>query len=134
MVLATLICLPLIPLAYQQIEAEQSRVPAALDPKDVYWCEVESCGQISKLAGLEVVGVEEVRESEFFTVVDVRLLNTPQLTGPREIWAEVRNSEGGRVETTRSTVQLSPKGKLVLELMFTATLEELENTTLYLGF
>ena len=134
MVLATLICLPLIPLAYNQISTEQSRVPAALDPADVFYCEVSACGQIEKLAGVEVVGIESIETTEYFTVVKVRFLNHPQLVGSREIWAEVRNSEGGRVESSRSNLVLSAKGELFLELSFTATEEELSGTTLFLGF
>lgn len=134
MLLAILVTLLAIPLAYQQLTNETARVPAALDPKNVDYCELEACGQIAKLAGLEVVGIEQVIEGEFGTAISIRLLNHGQLAGPREVWAELRTQSGARIESMRQIVEFSPKGIQLLELFFTGSQAEFERGVLLLGF
>lgn len=134
MFIATLLTLIAIPLAYQQLTAEAQRVPVPLDPANIDYCELESCGKIEKLAGLEVAGVEAVSGSEFGTTISIRLINHGQLAGDREVWAELRSQSGERIESMRQVVELSPKGIQRLELFFTGSKAEFENGILLLGF
>lgn len=134
MLLATLITIALVPLAYQQINQETSRAPLPLDTASVDYCDVSSCGKIAKLADLEVVGIESVEETEFGTRVQIRLVNHGQLDGDREVWAELRSESGGRVESTWAILKLDPKGVQLLELFFTGAKSEFEASQLLLGF
>ena len=134
MLIATLLTIFAIPLAYQQIAVEAGRVPAALDPKNVDYCQIDQCGTIEKLAGLEVVGIEKITETEFGTTVSIRLLNHGQLTGSREIWAELRTQSGKRIESMRQVVELNSKGIQLLELFFTGSRTDFESGILLLGF
>lgn len=134
MLLATLVTIALVPLAYQQIATETSRFPAPLDSTRIDYCEISSCGKIEKLAGLEVVGIEEVVPEEFGTLVRIRLINHGQLVGEREVWAELRSQEGNRIESMRGVMNLSPKGIQLLELFFTGDEAEFESGKLLLGF
>ena len=133
-IFASALSLILIPLAAAQISGELSRVPTPLDSKTIDYCEVSSCSMVAKLPGIEVVGIEQIIEGEFGILIEIRLINHAQLVGEREIWAELRGEDNGRIESMRGVVSLSPKGRQLLELFFTGSLDELETGTLLLGF
>ena len=134
MLLATLLSIIALPIGINQIQSEASSSPAALDTRSVDYCEVSTCGKIAKLAGLEVLEIESVDVGPYGILIEVRLLNHGLLEGDREVWAELRSATGGRIESMRGVVNLSPKGRQVLELFFTGSIEELESGKLLLGF
>ena len=134
MLVATLLALIAIPFAVLVMAHEIDRRPQALDTRQVDYCELASCKKISKLEGLEVVGIESIEEGEYGILIEIRLLNHGSLSGEREVWAELRSATGNRIESMRGVVQLSPKGKQLLELFFTGNLDELQSGKLLLGF
>ena len=134
MLLATLLALLAIPFATLAVTQELDHRPQPLDPSQVDYCELATCGEISKLRGLEVVGIESIEEGEFGILIEIRFLNHGSLSGEREVWAELRSATGNRIESMRGVVQLSPKGKQLLELFFTGHLDELQSGKLLLGF
>ncbi len=134
MLLATLLALLAIPFAALTVAQELDHQPQPLDPSQVDYCELATCGEISKLRALEVVGIESIEEGKYGILIEIRLLNHGSLSGEREVWAELRSATGDRIESMRGVVQLSPKGKQLLELFFTGNLDELQSGKLLLGF
>ena len=134
MLFATLLALLSIPFAALTVAQELDRQPQPLDTTQVDYCELKNCEKISKLANLEVVGIESIEEGKYGILIEIRLLNHGSLSGEREVWAELRSATGNRIESMRGVVQLSPKGKQMLELFFTGNLDELQSGKLLLGF
>ena len=134
MLLATLLALLAIPFAALAVAQELDRLPQPLDTSQVDYCELASCKKISKLEDLEVLGIESIEEGKYGILIEIRLLNHGSLSGKREVWAELRSASGNRIESMRGVVQLSPKGKQLLELFFTGNLDELQSGKLLLGF
>jgi hypothetical protein len=134
MLLATLMALLGIPFAARAVAQELDRQPQPQDISQVDYCELASCKKISKLEGLEVLGIESIEEGKYGILIEIRLLNHGGLSGEREVWAELRSATGNRIESMRGVIQLSPKGKQLLELFFTGNLDELQSGKLLLGF
>ena len=120
---------------FLQFENEQQRqMISQLDPKAITYCEVEACGQIEKLAGLTITNDIDVVEKAFGTEIQIRVVNTGRLVGEREVWAQVRTSEGNLVEGMRTSLRLTNRGPQFIKLNFSGTVAELQAFRLFLGF
>ncbi len=95
---------------------------------------LEQADYVTELAGLEVVGITDVAESEFGTTVKMQVLNHGQLVGKREVWAKVYSPEGKLREGMKIWLELRQKGPIYLEFFFTGTAKELAESKLSLGF
>jgi hypothetical protein len=95
---------------------------------------LEQADYVTELAGLEVVGITDVSESEFGTTVKIQVLNHGQLVGKREVWAKVYSPEGKLREGMKIWLELRQKGPIYLEFFFTGTAKELAESKLSLGF
>lgn len=135
MQLGTLLALlALIPL-YFTMTTELARTNVSqLQFGAVNFYPLEDAKSISELAGLEVVGISEVSESEFGTTVKMQVLNHGQLVGKREVWAKVYSPEGKLREGMKIWLELKQKGPIYLEFFFTGTAKELSESKISLGF
>jgi hypothetical protein len=126
--------LSLVPL-YFTMTAELSRTNVSqLQFGAVNFYPLEQADYVTELAGLEVVGITDVSESEFGTTVKIQVLNHGQLVGKREVWAKVYSPEGKLREGMKIWLELRQKGPIYLEFFFTGTAKELAESKLSLGF
>jgi len=126
--------LSLVPL-YFTMTAELSRTNVSqLQFGAVNFYPLEQADYVAELAGLEVVGITDVAESEFGTTVKIQVLNHGQLVGKREVWAKVYSPEGKLREGMKIWLELRQKGPIYLEFFFTGTAKELAESKLSLGF
>ena len=135
MVLGTLLALlSLIPLSFT-LSTEASRTAVSqLQFGEVNFYPLEDATSVTELAGLEVVGITDVAESEFGTTLKIQVLNHGQLLGKREVWAKVYSTEGNLREGMKIWLELKPKGPIYLEFFFTGTAKELAESKISLGF
>ena len=135
MVLGTLLALlSLIPLSFT-LSTEASRTAVSqLQSGEVNFYPLEDATSVTELAGLEVVGITDVAESEFGTTLKIQVLNHGQLLGKREVWAKVYSPEGNLREGMKIWLELKPKGPIYLEFFFTGTAKELAESKISLGF
>ena len=135
MVLGTLLALlSLIPLSFT-LSTEASRTTVSqLQFGEVNFYPLEDATSVTELAGLEVVGITDVAESEFGTTLKIQVLNHGQLLGKREVWAKVYSPEGNLREGMKIWLELKPKGPIYLEFFFTGTAKELAESKISLGF
>ena len=135
MVLGTLLALlSLIPLSFT-LSTEASRTAVSqLQFGEVNFYPLEDATSVTELAGLEVVGITDVAESEFGTTLKIQVLNHGQLLGKREVWARVYSPEGNLREGMKIWLELKPKGPIYLEFFFTGTAKELAESKISLGF
>jgi hypothetical protein len=126
--------LSLVPL-YFTMTAELSRTNVSqLKFGEVNFYPLEQADYVTELAGLEVVGITDVSESEFGTTVKIQVLNHGQLVGKREVWAKVYSPTGKLREGMKIWLELRQKGPIYLEFFFTGTAKELAESKLSLGF
>jgi hypothetical protein len=126
--------LSLVPL-YFTMTAELSRTNVSqLRFGAVNFYPLEQADFVTELAGLEVVGITDVSESEFGTTVKIQVLNHGQLVGKREVWAKVYSPAGKLREGMKIWLELRQKGPIYLEFFFTGTAKELAESKLSLGF
>ncbi len=135
MFLGTLLALlSLIPLSFT-LSTEASRTTVSqLQFGEVNFYPLEDATSVTELAGLEVVGITDVAESEFGTTLKIQVLNHGQLLGKREVWAKVYSPEGNLREGMKIWLELKPKGPIYLEFFFTGTAKELAESKISLGF
>ena len=135
MVLGTLLALlSLIPLS-STLSTEANRTAVSqLQFGEVNFYPLEDATSVTELAGLEVVGITDVAESEFGTTLKIQVLNHGQLLGKREVWAKVYSPEGNLREGMKIWLELKPKGPIYLEFFFTGTAKELAESKISLGF
>ena len=135
MVLGTLLALlSLIPLS-STLSTEANRTAVSqLQSGEVNFYPLEDATSVTELAGLEVVGITDVAESEFGTTLKIQVLNHGQLLGKREVWAKVYSPEGNLREGMKIWLELKPKGPIYLEFFFTGTAKELAESKISLGF
>jgi hypothetical protein len=135
MLLGTLLALvSLVPL-YFTMTTELARTNVSqLQFGEVTFYPLDQANSISELAGLEVVGITDVSESEFGTTVKIQVLNHGQLVGKREVWAKVYSPAGKLREGMKIWLELGQKGPIYLEFFFTGTTEELAESKISLGF
>lgn len=135
MVLGTLLSLlSLIPL-YFTMTTELARTNVSqLHFGEVNFYPLEEARSVKELAGLEVLGISDVSESEFGTTVKIQVLNHGQLVGKREVWAKVYSPEGKLREGMKIWLELKPKGPIYLEFFFTGSAKELGESKISLGF
>jgi hypothetical protein len=95
---------------------------------------LDEAQSVSELAGLEVLGITDVSESQFGTTLKIQVLNHGQLVGKREVWAKVYSPAGHLREGMKIWLDLKPKGPLYLEFFFTGTAKELAESKISLGF
>jgi hypothetical protein len=95
---------------------------------------LDDAKSVSELAGLEVLEISDVSESEFGTTIKIQVLNHGQLIGKREVWAKVYSPEGNLREGMKIWLDLKPKGPIYLEFFFTGTAKELAESKISLGF
>ena len=121
----------LLPLALQfQLEDSRRDFPA-LNTSDVEYCEISSCGIIEPF-GLEIKSLEIV-DYEFNAEIRFEFVNHNRLTGTREVWLRVRQPDGTLLEMAKGPIYLDDK-RATLVFCFTGTKEELEASSIYLGF
>ena len=135
MVLGTFLALlSLIPLSFT-LSTEASRTAVSqLQFGEVNFYPLDKAKSVTELAGLEVVGITDVAESEFGTTLKIQVLNHGQLLGKREVWAKVYSPEGNLREGMKIWLELKPKGPIYLEFFFTGTAKELAESKISLGF
>lgn len=135
MVLGTLLAfVSLIPL-YFTMSSELARTNVSqLHFGEVNFYPLDQAKSVSELAGLEVVGISEVSESQFGTTVKMQVLNHGQLVGKREVWAKVYSPAGKLREGMKIWLELRPKGPIYLEFFFTGSAKELGESKISLGF
>lgn len=135
MLLGTLLALlSLVPL-YFTMATEAARTDVSqLQFGQVNFYPLDKAQSVAELAGLEVLGITEVAESEFGTTIKIQVLNHGQLVGKREVWAKVYSPEGNLREGMKIWLDLKPKGPIYLEFFFTGTAKELAESKISLGF
>lgn len=135
MLLGTLLAVfSLIPMG-MTLSAEAARTNVSqLQFGEVKFYPLEEAKSISELAGLEVLDISNVSESEFGTTIRIQALNHGQLVGKREVWAKVYSPEGNLREGMKIWLYLKPKGPIYLEFFFTGTAKELAESKISLGF
>jgi hypothetical protein len=135
MLLGTFLALlALIPLSFT-LAAEATRTTVSqLKFGEVTFYPLEEATSVSELAGLEVLGITDVAESEFGTTIKIQVLNHGQLVGKREVWAKVYSPAGKLREGMKIWLELKPKGPIYLEFFFTGTAKELAESKISLGF
>lgn len=135
MLLGTLLALlALIPL-YFTMATELARTNVSqLQFGEVNFYPLDQAKSVTELAGLEVVGISDVSESQFGTTLKIQVLNHGQLVGKREVWAKVYSPAGHLREGMKIWLDLKPKGPIYLEFFFTGTAEELSESKISLGF
>ena len=135
MLLGTFLALlSLIPLSFT-LAAEATRATVSqLQFGAVNFYPLEDAASVSELAGLEVLGITDVAESEFGTTLKIQVLNHGQLVGKREVWAKVYSPAGNLREGMKIWLELKPKGPIYLEFFFTGTAKELAESKISLGF
>jgi hypothetical protein len=135
MLLGTFLALlSLIPLSFT-LAAEVTRTTVSqLQFGAVNFYPLEDAASVSELAGLEVLGITDVAESEFGTTLKIQVLNRGQLLGKREVWAKVYSPAGNLREGMKIWLELKPKGPIYLEFFFTGTAKELAESKISLGF
>jgi len=135
MLLGTFLALlSLIPLS-STLAAEATRTTVSqLQFGEVNFYPLEDATSVSELAGLEVLGITDVAESEFGTTIKIQVLNHGQLVGKREVWAKVYSPAGNLREGMKIWLELKPKGPIYLEFFFTGTAKELAESKISLGF
>jgi hypothetical protein len=135
MLLGTFLALlSLIPLS-STLAAEATRTTVSqLQFGEVNFYPLEDATSVSELAGLEVLGITDVAESEFGTTIKIQVLNHGQLVGKREVWAKVYSPAGNLREGMKIWLDLKPKGPIYLEFFFTGTAKELAESKISLGF
>ncbi len=130
----SLALLSLIPLSFT-LAAEATRTAVSqLQFGEVNFYPLEEATSVSELAGLEVLGITDVAESEFGTTIKIQVLNHGQLVGKREVWAKVYSPAGNLREGMKIWLELKPKGPIYLEFFFTGTAKELAESKISLGF
>jgi hypothetical protein len=135
MLLGTFLALlSLIPLS-STLATEATRTAISqLQFGEVNFYPLEDATSVSELAGLEVLGITDVAESEFGTTLKIQVLNHGQLVGKREVWAKVYSPAGNLREGMKIWLELKPKGPIYLEFFFTGTAKELAESKISLGF
>lgn len=135
MLLGTLLTLlSLVPLYFTMAtEAARTNV-SQLQFGQVNFYPLDDAKSVSELAGLEVLDISDVSESEFGTTIKIQVLNHGQLIGKREVWAKVYSPEGNLREGMKIWLDLKPKGPIYLEFFFTGTAKELAESKISLGF
>mgnify|MGYP000187339447 FL=1 len=135
MLLGTLLALlALIPL-YFTMSTELARTNVSqLQFGEVNFYPLDQAKSVTELAGLEVVGISDVSESQFGTTLKIQVLNHGQLVGKREVWAKVYSPAGHLREGMKIWLDLKPKGPIYLEFFFTGTAQELSESKISLGF
>jgi len=135
MLLGTLLALvSLVPL-YFTMAGELARTNVSqLQFGQVNFYPLEEAKSVSELAGLEVLDISSVSESEFGTTIKIQVLNHGQLVGRREVWAKVYSPSGHLREGMKIWLDLKTKGPIYLEFFFTGTAKELAESKLSLGF
>ena len=135
MLLCTLLALlALIPL-YFTMATELARTNVSqLQFGEVNFYPLDQAKSVTELAGLEVVGISDVSESQFGTTLKIQVLNHGQLVGKREVWAKVYSPAGHLREGMKIWLDLKPKGPIYLEFFFTGTAQELSESKISLGF
>lgn len=135
MLLGTLLALlALIPL-YFTMATELARTNVSqLQFGEVNFYPLDQAKSVTELAGLEVVGISDVSESQFGTTLKIQVLNHGQLVGKREVWAKVYSPAGHLREGMKIWLDLKPKGPIYLEFFFTGTAQELSESKISLGF
>ncbi len=135
MLLGTLLALlALIPL-YFTMSTELARTNVSqLQFGEVNFYPLDQAKSVSELAGLEVLGISDVSESQFGTTLKIQVLNHGQLVGKREVWAKVYSPAGHLREGMKIWLDLKPKGPIYLEFFFTGTAQELSESKISLGF
>jgi hypothetical protein len=135
MLLGTFLALlALIPLSFT-LSTEVTRTTVSqLKFGEVNFYPLEEAASVSELAGLGVLGITDVAESEFGTTLKIQVLNHGQLLGKREVWAKVYSPAGNLREGMKIWLELKPKGPIYLEFFFTGTAKELAESKISLGF
>lgn len=135
MLLGTLLSLlSLVPLYFTMAtEAARTNV-SQLQFGEVNFYPLDQAQSVAELAGLEVLGITDVAESEFGTTIRIQVLNHGQLVGKREVWAKVYSPEGNLREGMKIWLELKQKGPIYLEFFFTGTAKELAESKISLGF
>ncbi len=135
MLLATLLALlSLVPLYFTMVSEVARTNVSQLQYGEVNFYPLDQAKYVSELAGLEVVGISEVSESEFGTTIKIQVLNHGQLVGKREVWAKVYSPAGKLREGMKIWLELRQKGPIYLEFFFTGTAKELAESKISLGF
>ena len=132
MIAGLVISILLIWPAIEQVR-DETRVIAPLDRTAITYCELSACGHIEGL-GLEVVYPPDLVEGEFGTEVFIQVINRGRLTGEREFWAELRNSEGKFVEAMRGELVLTDQGPQLIRFFFTGTEAEFSGLVMDFGY
>jgi hypothetical protein len=126
--------LSLIPLSFTLATEVTRTTVSQLKFGEVNFYPLEDATSVSELAGLEVLGITDVTESEFGTTLKIQVLNHGQLLGKREVWAKVYSPAGNLREGMKIWLELKPKGPIYLEFFFTGTAKELAESKISLGF
>lgn len=135
MLLGTFLALlSLIPLSFTLASEVTRTTVSQLKFGEVNFYPLEDAASVSELAGLEVLGITDVAESEFGTTIKIQVLNHGQLLGKREVWAKVYSPAGNLREGMKIWLELKPKGPIYLEFFFTGTAKELAESKISLGF
>lgn len=135
MVLGTLLSLlALLPLYFTMTSELARSSVSQLQFGEVNFYPLDEAKSVSELAGLEVLGISEVTESDFGTTVKIQVLNHGQLVGKREVWAKVYSPAGKLREGMKIWLELRAKGPIYLEFFFTRTAKELGESKISLGF
>lgn len=135
MLLGTLLALlSLVPLYFTMVSESARTNVSQLQYGEVNFYPLDQAKHVSELAGLEVVGISEVSESEFGTTVKIQVLNHGQLVGKREVWAKIYSPAGKLREGMKIWLELRQKGPIYLEFFFTGTAKELAESKISLGF
>lgn len=124
--------LTLIPLSMQmQLEQSRTQFPQ-LDAANLSYCELEAC-VIEALGGLEVVDVK-ITEQKWATFVEVRFVNHGRLSGEREFYLELVNSDAEISEAAKTRLVFTHKGQPKATFSFQRQPSVLESGSLTLGY
>ncbi len=135
MLIATLLSLVTLVGVWIQlafVEGPRSEV-IQLDRSNLSDCIVLECGKIAEIGGLEPEAIS-VTPGEFVNTIRIEFVNHGRLVGSRELWLELRDSAGRWLEAGRTSIELSPKGKIVAEFGFVQNVGAIDAGTLRLQY
>jgi hypothetical protein len=130
--LLSMLLLLAVVLQFNLVEMPRQQV-SNLNPASISECALMECGKIQDLAGLEPVEITVV-ESANINQLRVRFVNHGKLIGRRELWLELRDSNGVFLEAAKTNLELIAKGRLVAEFGFTTAPAQIKTGSLTLKY
>lgn len=121
-------------LQFTLVERPRTQVPQ-LDTANVTYCEITEC---SEVFGVRLENGAAAKSNAIQTPIGVELelnfSNTARYEGKRQLWIRMETSTGEFVEAASTWVEFGLKIQAVANFSITGTLDEFQNSRLYLGY